>query len=264
MPSIFLCRPGTTLRLVDLLHQRVIEDVVDQRRLARTRHAGDGDEAAEREPHVDVAEVVGPRAAHADPIVAGRAPALRHRDAAPAGEVLAGDRLLVLEQARDRARVDDLAAVLAGARADVDDVIGDADRLFVVLDHEHRVAEIAQAHQRVDQALVVALMQADRRLVEHVEHTDETAADLRRQSGCAALRRRRACPRCATARGSRDRRRAGNPSRALISLSTCSAMMRSRSLSSMRVEHLGGLADRHRTDVGDVVVADGDRATTAA
>ena len=38
---------------------------------------------------------------------------------------------------------------------------------LVVLDHEHRVAQVAQVLQRADQALVVALVQADGRLVEH-------------------------------------------------------------------------------------------------
>ena len=62
---------------------------------------------------------------------------------------------------------------------DVDDVVGDADRLLVVLDDDHGVAEVAQADQRVDEPVVVALVQPDRRLVEHVEHADEAAADLR-------------------------------------------------------------------------------------
>ena len=89
---------------------------------------------------------------------------------------------------------DDLAAVLARARTDVDDVVGDADRLLVVLDDDHGVAEVAQPHQRVDQPLVVALVQADRRLVEHVEHADEAAADLRREPDALRLAARRACP----------------------------------------------------------------------
>ncbi len=76
------------------------------------------------------------------------------------------------------ARVHDLAAVLAGARPDVDDIVGDADRLLVVLDDEHGVAEVAKSHERVDQPAVVALVQPDRRLVEHVQHADEAAADL--------------------------------------------------------------------------------------
>ena len=82
---------------------------------------------------------------------------------------------------------DDLAAVLARAGADVDDVVGDPDGLLVVLDDDHRVAEVAQADQRVDEALVVALVQADRRLVEHVEHADEAAADLGREPDALRL-----------------------------------------------------------------------------
>ena len=78
----------------------------------------------------------------------------------------------------DRAADHDLAAVLAGAGADVDDVVGDRDRVLVVLDDDHGVAEVAQPDQRLDEAVVVALVQADRRLVEHVQHADQAGADL--------------------------------------------------------------------------------------
>ena len=87
----------------------------------------------------------------------------------------------------ERAGDDDLAAVLPRARPDVDDVVGDPDRLLVVLDHEDGVPEVAQPDHRVDQPLVVALVQADRRLVEHVEHADEPAADLAREPDALRL-----------------------------------------------------------------------------
>ncbi len=54
----------------------------------------------------------------------------------------------------------------------------DADRLLVVLDDQHGVAQVAQPHQGLDQPPVVALVQSDRGLVEHVQHADEPAADL--------------------------------------------------------------------------------------
>jgi hypothetical protein len=47
-----------------------------------------------------------------------------------------------------------------------------------VLDHDHRVAEVAQPLERLEQAVVVALVEADRGLVEHVEHAREARADL--------------------------------------------------------------------------------------
>ena len=83
-----------------------------------------------------------------------------------------------LSRSLDGARDDDLAAVLAGARADVDDPVGGADGVLVVLDDDQRVAEVAQTDQGLDQPVVVALVQADARLVEHVEHPDQPGADL--------------------------------------------------------------------------------------
>ena len=77
-----------------------------------------------------------------------------------------------------RALRDHAAAVHAGAGPEVDDVVGVADRVLVVLDHDHGVAEIAQAVQRAQQPIVVALVQADRRLVEDVHHADQAGADL--------------------------------------------------------------------------------------
>ena len=103
---------------------------------------------------------------------------LRRRDLAAAGEVLAGERVGVGEQVGDGAGVHDLAAVLAGARADVDDPVGGGDGVLVVLDDDERVAEVAQPGEGLDQPVVVALVQPDARLVEHVEHADQAGADL--------------------------------------------------------------------------------------
>ena len=92
-----------------------------------------------------------------------------------------------------RALEDHVAAVLAGARPEIDHVVGHADRLLVVLDDDDGVAEIAQARERREQLPVVALMQADRRLVEHVQHACQIRADLRREADALpfAARQRR-------------------------------------------------------------------------
>ena len=53
-----------------------------------------------------------------------------------------------------------------------------ADGVLVVLDHDQRVAQVAQPGQGLDQPAVVPLVQPDRRLVQHVEHADQAGADL--------------------------------------------------------------------------------------
>ena len=75
----------------------------------------------------------------------------------------------------------------AGAGPDVDHIIGGADGVLVVLDHDHGVAEVAQPAQRVQEPRIVALMQPDRRLVEHIEHAGQPGADLRGKPDTLAL-----------------------------------------------------------------------------
>jgi hypothetical protein len=66
-----------------------------------------------------------------------------------------------------------MPAVLAGPGTEVHQVVGRAHRALVVLDHDDRVAEVAQALERRDEPRVVALVQPDRRLVEDVQDSDQ-------------------------------------------------------------------------------------------
>ncbi len=49
----------------------------------------------------------------------------------------------------------------AGTGPEIDDMVCSEDRLFVVLNNDHRIADIPEVRQRSEQALVIALMQSD-------------------------------------------------------------------------------------------------------
>ena len=66
----------------------------------------------------------------------------------------------------------------ARPRADVHDIVRRAHRVLVVLDHDQRIAEVAQTLERREQLVVVALVQSDGRLVEDIQHPHQAAADL--------------------------------------------------------------------------------------
>ena len=124
------------------------------------------------------------------------APDRRHRNRQLVAQVLGGQRARLVQQRVERAREDHPAALLPGAEPHVDDRVGDADHVGVVLDDEHGVALVAQLPQDGDQPLVVARVQADRRLVEHVERVDERRAERRREIDALRLaaRQRRGQP----------------------------------------------------------------------
>ena len=70
---------------------------------------------------------------------------------------------------------------------DVDHPVGGTDGVFVVLDDDERVAQVLEADERLDEPVIVALVQADRRLVEDVQHADEAGPDLRGQTNALGL-----------------------------------------------------------------------------
>ena len=66
-------------------------------------------------------------------------------------------------------------------------MVGVANGLFVMLDDDQRVAAVAQGTQGVEQQVVVARVQADRRLVEDVAHAPQVGAELGRQPDALGL-----------------------------------------------------------------------------
>ena len=73
------------------------------------------------------------------------------------------------------------AAVLARARAQIDDVVRRPHHVRIVLHHQDRVAQIAQLFEDADQPAGVAAVQPDRRLVEHVAAPHQPRAQAGRQ-----------------------------------------------------------------------------------
>ena len=56
-----------------------------------------------------------------------------------------------------------------------------------MLDNDHRVPEIAESAESPQQAVIVALMQADARFIKHVEHPCQSGADLRGKTDALRL-----------------------------------------------------------------------------
>ncbi len=80
-----------------------------------------------------------------------------------------------------------MAAMHAGTGSDVEDMIGKPNGVLVVLDHDHGIAEVAEPLQGFQKPRVVALVQSDRGLVQHIEHASQPRADLRGEADALAF-----------------------------------------------------------------------------
>src|ERR671932_2018977 len=167
----------TVLAAADGVGEGLIEDLVDQRALPRTRDARHAGEDTQRKRHVHIFEVVLHRPE--EHYGAGRFPSASRRfDATAPGQEVPGHGVLLSLDIRDAALSHDLTAVHPRSRTHVHDVVSRTDRLFVMLDDYEGIAQIPQLRQRRQEPSVVPLMQPDGGLVEDVQNTHQAAPDL--------------------------------------------------------------------------------------
>ena len=150
---------------------------------ALTRDASDDDKDPERDVDVHGLQVVRRRPADWQR-AGGRARRLLEGD--PVVEVAAGEGAAG-PQPLDGAREDHLAPGGAGAGDEVDDVVGDGDRLRLMLHDEHRVALVPQPQQQVVHALHVMGMQTGGGLVKDVGDVGERGAEVTDHLGALGL-----------------------------------------------------------------------------
>ena len=179
------------LGAVQLLRESPVKGIGDERALPRAGDTGDGDELAERDVDGDILQVVPFGAMHRENLAVPFTARGGNLDLAGPAQELAGDRIRHASDVVHRARRNDVAAVLAGARTDVDDPVRVAHHVFVVLDDDQRIPDIAQANQGLDQPFIVALMQTNARFIEDVKHSHQARPDLRRQSNALGFAARK-------------------------------------------------------------------------
>ena len=80
-----------------------------------------------------------------------------------------------------------LSAMHTCTWANVIDVVGLSDCLFIMFDNDYGIALIAQIFQCAEQAIIVTLMQADRRFIQNIKNTCQARPNLTGQSDPLAL-----------------------------------------------------------------------------
>src|SRR6267154_6889757 len=139
----FAMGAGRFLRAIEFLGEGAVENVVDQCGFAGARDAGDHGEEAERESDVDIFQIVGTGTEDLDGVAVGVAARFGDRDLRGAAEIAAGEGFGAGGDFGGLAVGDEIAASIACAGAEVDYEVGAANGVFIVLDYEDGIAEIA-------------------------------------------------------------------------------------------------------------------------
>ena len=179
---------------MDGIRKRGRNRIGDQGALARSRNTGNDCERTELNLGGNVFEVVSAGARDLKTAAAGLAALIGHADHPLAGQIGTRHGIGARHDIGRRSCSDHVSAVNARTGTHIDHVVGSANCIFVVLDDDNGITDIAQALERLDQALVIALVKADRRLVQNVQNAHEAGADLCCQAnalGLTAGKRRR-------------------------------------------------------------------------
>ena len=119
----------------------------------------------------------------------------RHGDLQLSAQIFAGDGFRYLHDLLRGTAGNDLSSVGAGTRADIHDIVSRQHGILVVLHDDQCVAEIPQTFQRIQQFVIVSLVQSDAGLIQDIAHSHQPGTDLSRQTDTLRLsareRRRR-------------------------------------------------------------------------
>ena len=180
---------GVEVRLVQTLGHGRVQGVIDQGRLARAGHPRHTGHQADGDVNRDAFEVV------STGVVQLQARGLRvkhpafggHLDAQRPTEVASGEAVGIVGDVLRRTLGEHAPTMHTSARPHVHHVIGGTDHVFVVLDDEHAVAQVAQVLEGADESVVVALVQPDAGLIEHIHHARQARANLAGQADALRL-----------------------------------------------------------------------------
>ncbi len=160
-PRDRIVRPHRQPRVEEMPHERRQKRVGYQRALTAARYSGHAHKHPEGDSYIDVLQIVVPRTRDLEPVAVG--PAARLRDFYPPAprEIVTGYRIRDVHKVLGGPHSHDGSAPDTRARSEIHHDVGGAHGVFIVLDDDHRVPEIPQASERVEQTVIIPVVQTD-------------------------------------------------------------------------------------------------------
>jgi len=135
------------MRAVHVARERIVQDIYHQGRFAGSRYAGDADELPQRNFYREVFQVIGFCADNGEIFSIAGAALAGDGNLQAARQVSAGQGLGTFHDVFQRPFRHDAPAIFTSAWAKVDDPICRCDGFLVMLNHQHRIPQVAQVLQ---------------------------------------------------------------------------------------------------------------------
>ena len=161
--------------------QRLVKDLIDQRAFSGTGHASHTGHHTQGKGHVDILQVVFRRSPYRQ-VSAGFFPLCRNRNFQFSAQIGSGNRIRIFHQFFCRPDGHQFAAVFPRSRSDVHHTVRRPHGVLIMFHHNQSIAKIPQVIQRLQQFVIVSLVQSDAGFIQNICHPHQAGADLRRQT----------------------------------------------------------------------------------
>ena len=174
-------RGVSALILTQGVRHRGVKHVMHQGGLAGAGNTRDADQHAHGNLDIEPGQVVNPRTPQYQLLPHRLPPPGRNGNGELPAQIAAGQRVGISLHLIHRARSQNAATQFSGAGPEIDQPVGRANHVRVVLDHQDGVAQVAQFLEDANQLRRIPAVQSDGRFVQHVERSHQAGAERSRQ-----------------------------------------------------------------------------------
>ena len=156
-----------------LREQRFVQDIVNQCGFSRPANSSDHRQRTERNHGIHISQVVQRHTVEPQKLSCRLVPRVRHRNSHFTAQITPGDGFWIFQNFVVGTRKEQFAAQFTRPRPEINHSISRLDGVRIVLHYQHRVPQVTQRFQNVDQPFRVAWMQTDRWFIEHIQCTNQ-------------------------------------------------------------------------------------------
>ena len=179
--------------MLNCIGKRGSKGIGNQRRLTRARNTCDYCQCAQLDSGGNVLKVVSTSSRNLDFSATGLTTSLWQPNLLLSREIRTCDGIRVFNNLFWSASSNNVTTKLTGAGAHVNNVVSCANGIFIVLDNKYGISAVPKLLERLNEAIIISLMQTNGRLVQNVENAHKTSANLSCQANTLGLSTRKRC-----------------------------------------------------------------------
>ena len=179
--------------MLNCISKRGRKGIGNQRRLTRTRNACDYRQRTQLNSGRNVFKVVSASSRNLDLSAARLTTSLWKSNLLLSCKVSACDGIRVFNNLFWSASSNNVTTKLTGARTHINNVISCANGIFIVLNHKHGITAVPKLLERLNEAVIISLMQTNGRFVQNVKDAHEAGTNLSCQANTLGFSTRKRC-----------------------------------------------------------------------